>query len=209
VRVPRLGSLVVVCALAACRTGGGPEHVAERYARALEKGDLTEAYELTSGEYRARTRREEFEKRFAEEETRRDRASEIRAALPSLTAEGKALELRREGDDWRVDEAVRGPRTSSGEAAAALRRFVDAVERRDFETAYGLLSGPLRARYTPERFEHDFAAEPLAKERLERARRAAMTAPVAVAGGFSFPIGGDKAVRVVREGDGYRVAAIE
>lgn len=207
--VYRLAAGILGVALVACRTGAGPEGVAERYARALEEARLDEAYALTSSDFRARTSREEFEKRFDSEDARRDRASEIRGSLPSLTAETKEVSLVREGEDWRIAEAVRTQRTSAGEATATLRRFLDAVEREDFSAAYALLSSPLRARYTPDRFEADFASEPLAKDRLARARRAAAQAPTAVAGGFSFPIGGDKAVRVVREGDGYRVAAIE
>ncbi len=48
-----------------------------------------------------------------------------------------------------------------GRAAIALRRFVNASEQGDFETAYRLLAAPLRARYTPKTFAEDFRREPL------------------------------------------------
>lgn len=62
--------------------------------------------------------------------------------------------------------------TDGAEPRAVAQRFVDASERRDFETAYQSLSSKLRERYTPARLMADFKAEPLAKERIERIRAA-------------------------------------
>jgi hypothetical protein len=94
-------------------------------------------------------------------------------------------------------------------ARAALGSFVDAAEQGDFTRAYALLAGPLRARYTPERLESDFRAEPLAKERLARARAALANAPLLDAGGARFPIGDGRAVRLVLEDGAFRVASLE
>jgi hypothetical protein len=91
----------------------------------------------------------------------------------------------------------------------ALGRFLDAVKADDWDTAWSLLSAPLRARYTPERLRDDFKREPLATERVSRARLA-LKGPVRVtASGAEFPIGEERAVRLVREAGEYRIAAIE
>lgn len=105
-----------------------------------------------------------------------------------------------------------GPdQVAPGEAPeAVLARFLDAAAAGDFSTAYGLLASPLRARYTPATLERDFTAEPLAKERLARARFALEHQPPAYReGAVEFPIAEGRAVRLVPEGGGYKVAAIE
>lgn len=183
--------------------------VAERYARALERSELDEAYALTSAEFRARLSREQFEQRYASDAARRDRAAEVREASGALTAQAPELKLVREGEAWRIAEPDAMARTPAGEAKVALRRFVDAVEAEDFAAAYALLAAPLRARYTPERFAEDFRREPLADERLTRARAALTAPPEKTPDGFAFPISDGKAVELVREPDGYRLVAIE
>jgi len=95
-------------------------------------------------------------------------------------------------------------------ASQVLAEFIAAAEAGDFRRAYQLLSGEWRARYTPGRLEQDFADEPLARERLERARgalsRGARFVDAEVA---EFPIGAGRAVRLVREQGDFRVAALE
>jgi glutamate dehydrogenase/leucine dehydrogenase len=55
----------------------------------------------------------------------------------------------------------------------------------------------------------DFALEPQAKDRLVRAR-AALSAEVVWKGEVAeVPLGGGKAVRLVREGGAFKVAALE
>ena len=94
-------------------------------------------------------------------------------------------------------------------AGEVLAEFIAASEARDFERAYLLLSGALRVRYTPERLQRDFDAEPLAKERLERARQA-LRLGATLRGDFAeFPVGAGKAVRLVREEGTFRVASLE
>ncbi len=102
-----------------------------------------------------------------------------------------------------------GPPPSEA-ASQVLAEFIAAAEAGDFRRAYQLLSGEWRARYTPGRLEQDFADEPLARERLERARgalsRGARFVDAEVA---EFPIGAGRAVRLVREHGDFRVAALE
>jgi hypothetical protein len=94
-------------------------------------------------------------------------------------------------------------------ARAALTRFLDAVEGEDWTAAWSLLQGSLRARYTPERLREDFAQEPLAGERLRRARLVSV-GPVHVTPSEAlFPLGEDRAVRLSLEEGEYRLAAIE
>jgi len=90
-----------------------------------------------------------------------------------------------------------------------LSRFLDAAEAGDFDAAYQMMAGSWRARYTPERLKEDFDREPLAKERLARARAALKTAPAMRDGLAEFPIGDGKAVRLVREDGGFRVMSLE
>lgn len=95
------------------------------------------------------------------------------------------------------------------EVRAAAERFVAAAERRDFQTAYAMLSGPLRDRYTPERLAHDFDNEPLAKERLARIR-AALAQPFAVTPAKAvLQLGAANAFTMSHEADGWRVASLE
>jgi len=184
-----------------CRAGAptGPETALEAYARALESGRLDDAYALT-------TSRDEglslgaFEARYADPAARARRASEVRAASTALRASGPGAALSFDRG-WRVQEP---------DASRALARFVAAAEGGDFGTAYGLLAGEWRARYTPEKLASDFKAEPLSRERLARARWALdHSAPQASGGEVRFPLGGEKAVRMVREGGDFKIAALE
>lgn len=102
-----------------------------------------------------------------------------------------------------------GTRTQAGEAESTLARFAAAVDSGDFEGAYDLLAAPLRARYTPGTLARDYALEPLAHERLERARRALRQTPRTSPDAVEFPLGDGGAVRLVREGAALRIAALE
>jgi hypothetical protein len=94
-------------------------------------------------------------------------------------------------------------------ASRVLADFIAAAEVGDFSRVYHLLSGEWRARYTPRRLEQDFADEPLARERLERAR-GALSRGARVDGEVAeFPIGDGRAVRLVREHGDFRVVALE
>jgi hypothetical protein len=128
----------------------------------------------------------------------------VERSVESLAARSGGLILVREGDRWRVVEG------SAIEAArAALEAFLAAAEAGNFAAAYGLLAAELQARYTPRRLEQDFAAEPLAKERLARARAALEREPVIQGAQVHFPVAQGAVVRLVREEAGYRLLALE
>lgn len=94
--------------------------------------------------------------------------------------------------------------------ALALAAFVAAVDGGRFDEAYGLLSGRWRARLTPERLRDDLAeGGALAVDRLARARLAAGGSVRREGDLARFPIGDGKAVRLVREGSGWKIDALE
>ncbi|MBU8894720.1 hypothetical protein DRW03_09360 [Corallococcus sp. H22C18031201] len=188
--------------LAACATAPRePGAVAEAYAKALEENRLPAAYALTQG---APDGERAFLEQYSDEKVRRERAAAVRAGAAELEARAPSVTLARSPEGWKVVEArpADAPR-------AALTRFLDAAEARDWKATWGLLAAPLRARYTPERLREDFEREPLAKERLRRARLA-LHAPIRVAAGAAvLPVGEERAVRLVLEDGEYRVAALE
>jgi hypothetical protein len=184
-----------------CAHAPGPASVAESYARALEQGRLAEAYALTQG---APEGQQAFLERYATPEARRARAAEVRAAQASLRAEGPSLSMVQRGRAWRVVEVA--PEEA---ARAVLERFLSAVEAGEWATAWSLLAGPVRSRYTPERLRSDYEREPLAAERVRRARLALEGSVRLEEGEARLPLDGEAAVRLVLEGGEYRVAAME
>lgn len=200
----RLLFIVTGLAFAGCRTVDGPEVVASTYARALREGRLESAYALTSADYRARVPFEAFKAQYRDEQPRRERADALLEGLPKMSARSAGLEAVCESGGWKVAEEAPGEGPK-----AALARFLDAADAGDFTAAYGMLSEAWRARYTPALFARDFAAEPLAKERLSRAREALAAALVWGKDEVQLPLGGGKAVRLSREGGSYKVAALE
>ncbi|WP_375764859.1 zf-TFIIB domain-containing protein [Archangium gephyra] len=184
-----------------CAHTPGPSEVAASYARALEENRLADAYALTSAPPEAQPG---FLEHYADASVRQARVKEVRTALPELQARAPALTLVQAKEGWRVveEKPEDAPR-------AALRGFLEAVGAGNWDRAWSLLSEPLRARYTPERLREDFKREPQSAERVRRARLA-LEGDVRVTGaGAEFPIGQDRAVRLVREAGEYRVAAIE
>ena len=190
-----------------CQTTPTPEVTAEAYAQALRENRLSDAYALTASAHDSQSLTQQaFEQRYADPQLRTQRAEAIDQGLASntVTASVGPLTLIRENGAWRVLETVDG-----AAARSVLESFLDAAEHGDFRRAYELLSAPLRARYTPKRLEQDFKAEPLAKERLARAREA-LSHPAVVKGDrVLFPIAGGRAVQLVLENGAYRVLAIE
>lgn len=194
-----------MCAVIACRAGE-PQGLAERYAQALKDDRLRDAYALTSESFRSEVGFDAFAKHYAASADRTRKADELLSAqqwhLHGSSGEFIAVADR---SGWSVVE----PQLLEGRPRRTLEAFLGAVDRGDFAAAYAQLTGTWRALYTPERFAEDFAAEPNAKERLARAR-AAMNQPVRwIAGGAEFPIGDGRAVRLLREGADYKLAAIE
>lgn len=193
--------LLLLALIAGCATANGPASVAEAYAKALEEDRLSDAYALTTGLPEGEPG---FRERYADVGARRERALVVRAGAASLEARAPSLIVERRENTWRVVET-----RPTDEAKATLTRFLNAVEARDWEKAWSLLSSPLRSRYTPDRFREDFQSEPLAKERLRRARLALRGNVKVTSSEATFPLGGDRAVRLVLEEGEYRVAAIE
>ncbi|EAU61721.1 hypothetical protein STIAU_6577 [Stigmatella aurantiaca DW4/3-1] len=174
---------------------------AEAYAKALEENRLPQAYALTTGLPEGEAA---FRSRYADPAARRERAAAVRAGLPLLEGHAPALTMERRESSWRVVETL-----PTDEVKATLARFLNAAETTDWEKAWSLLSAPLRARYTPDRLREDFHREPLARERLRRARLA-LKGDVKVSGAeATFSLGAERAVRLVLEAGEYRVAAIE
>lgn len=103
------------------------------------------------------------------------------------------------------------PEESSDDGSArTLVSFLGAVDAGDFDTAYRLLSGRWRARLTPERLQDDlWEGGAVARDRLARARMAAGGPAIREDGEARFPIGGGKAVRLVWEGNAWKVDALE
>jgi len=188
--------------LTACATTPRePVSVAEAYARALDEGRLQEAYALTNGGPEGEVA---FLDRYSDEATRRERAAAVRAGTAVLEARAPTVTLANTEQGWRVVES-----RPADVPRASLSRFLDTVEARDWQKAWSQLAAPLRARYTPERLREDFEREPLAKERLRRARLA-LNANIRVGAGEAlFPLGEDRAVVLVLEDGEYRISAIE
>lgn len=186
-------------AFTGCQTVRGPQDVARAYARALEQGRVSDAYALCAPEGLDPA---QFAQRYADPQVRQARARAVAQAADALTASGGALTLRQQGGNWRIDESVEACR-------AALRRFSQAALHGDFGAAYAELSSEVRARYTPTVLARDFRDEPSAAQRLERAQAAASQEPTFDGSKLAFPVGGGRLVRMVWEGGGCRVAALE
>lgn len=204
---PLRHALAALCLLAAPAcvhvrpTPAGPEAVAREFAAALEKGALEQAFSRSEG-----ISRDAFFARYADAGSRTRRAEAVRRAASGEHTEAELQLSFRDG--WRVQEA---PDAVAGDLQAqkALLDFLDAAERRDFSTAWTMLSARWRARYTPARLQSDFDAEPQVKERLARAR-AGLGGPWKVEkDSAALGLGEGRTLKLVREGELWRVAALE
>lgn len=130
--------------------------------------------------------------------------SALLGGLPALVLVASAC-----GASKRLEPALEASHSEGADPVRTLTAFLDAVDGGDFEQAWTLMAGPWRAQYTPESLAADLRAEPLAQERLRRARLAVRSAPEETADGAAFPLGNGRAVRLVREGRLLRVAALE
>lgn len=181
--------LAVACAHAPVRT------TATAYADALESGDLVGAYALTSPRYRARSSQADFAAQHRDVAARSAEAERLRATQAQLDAIAPELS----------DEAH--PRIVA--ARAALGAFLDAAEARRFAAAYEWLSSDLKNRYSPSSLARDFSLAPDAGERLRRARVALDGTALETDAGVRFPMAAGRAVLLVEESGGFRVAALE
>jgi hypothetical protein len=168
----------------------------QAYAQAISEGRLRDAYGMTAEGYRAKT---SFEA-YAAAQTPEHRAEQLEAlSRVHAGALAAAPELFSGDPDQARLEAARD----------VLRSFVQAAEARRFSAVWALLGGELRARYTPERLEREFFEQPLAGERVKRAREALAGPARLDHGRASFPIGEGRAVVLEQEPDGFRVVALE
>jgi hypothetical protein len=200
--------LGALCALSACAHLGpapaGPEGAARAYADALEQGRLDTAFAISTGLDEAR-----FRECYSDAKVRARRAAAVRLAAEG-TAAGGSLKLVLEGGFWRVQELEPAKPVVQEEAREVLTKFLDLADGGDFEGALSLLGAQWRSRYTAQRFREDFAREPLAKERLQRARAALNDGRwIMGADGAQLPLGGGHSVRLWREADGFKVVALE
>jgi hypothetical protein len=101
----------------------------------------------------------------------------------------------------------------SDEPAAVLEAFAAALDEGRFEAAYALLSARWRARETPARLANDLATSGSVGQDAVRRVRALLSAgarPTLPRADLAvLDIGVDAAARLVREGDGWRVDALE
>ncbi len=88
-----------------------------------------------------------------------------------------------------------------------LERFLTAASAGDFAAAHALLSARWRQRLTPARLAADFAAEPLARRRLEQASAAST---LTVAGGRAVAdLGQGRTLVLVEEAGDWRLDRLE
>jgi protease-4 len=99
---------------------------------------------------------------------------------------------------------------SSSGPEEALGRFLSYAQQGDFEGAYGLMASKWRQAYTPEQLASDYRRDPAAEDRLRRAQMALLQRRFVHEGEMAkLPVGGEKAVWMVREGGSYFVWALE
>jgi hypothetical protein len=127
-----------------------PAGALEAWRRAVERDDPHAAWQLLSADTRAKIAEPAFIAEWrATSDERHAQAEALRTAprprqQADVLANGRVTRLTREADGWRLDS----PRASEPGARApeeALRRFVQAIEERNFDAFLRLLAEPLRA----------------------------------------------------------------
>lgn len=180
---------LALLALSGCATAPAASR-AEAYLEALRAGRLDAAYALTSPAYRAKVSRDEFRLRFSDADARQAHATAVEEGLAQAAPELFGV-------------------TTAEPPQAIVLRFTAAVRAGRFEEAWRCLSAPLRTRYSVEALSRDYALEPTARARLERAARATEAAGVREGNTVRFPVDGGGAVLLVEEKDGWRLGALE
>jgi hypothetical protein len=166
---------------------------AEQYAHALETDQLDAAYALTTQAFQSEVSLAQFRTRFSDPAARSARAAAVREGLAELAEAAPELFGK---DATEPPEAV-------------ILHFATAIRAGRFDEGWRCLSATLRQRYSVEALAQDFRAEPGASARLERAVLAAEGIPVKAGDTVRFPVPGGGAVVVVREGDGWKLQALE
>jgi hypothetical protein len=146
-----------------------PAGTVARYAAAIAHNDPHAAYALLSSTLREQRSEAEFTLQWKaaarELATQEQRLRAQGGSLPRHAnvrlADGRAVPMSHDADGWKVS-AVRPLEAEAATPEEALRRFVEALEARDFDAVLRLLADPLRA-----------TVEQALNDRLEHLRRAA------------------------------------
>lgn len=181
-----------------------PEDALRSYARALEAGQLDEAWGWSTP-----LDHERFLERYADPAVRHQRAEQLNRTADGHPGAPVGLEAGPSG--WRVVEAPTAiaPPDDEQQARALVDHFLGAAQSGDFEAVFRDLAASWRARYTPERLKADFTVEPAANERLQRIR-AALPGKWELTGlGPQLPLGEGRRLKLQREGGALKVVALE
>jgi hypothetical protein len=191
-----------------------PEATVASLSSALAHRDVEGAYRLMSRRYREQVTLEEFRALFADQAeiehtaTRlRDRDGPAEEEASVTYGAHETLQLRREGDTWRVVTDVidwysqRTPRQ-------AVRSFVRAIEARRWDVLLRLLPEADREAMTEDRLREMLAGEgEEALDHLAAGMRDALDADIEEHGEHAtLPYGERFRVELVREGDVWCVA---
>ncbi len=98
---------------------------------------------------------------------------------------------------------------SQAAARAVLDAFITAAVARRFDQVLPLLARPLRERYSVARLERDFGADPLASARLAELKHKANGPLVEGKDSASLAWASGRWLRLVKEPEGWRIAALE
>ncbi len=90
-----------------------------------------------------------------------------------------------------------------------VQRFVAATESKHFEEVLPLLAKPLRERYSVQNLERDFGSDPLAAARLAQIKAKAGGAFVEAKDAAALEWAQGRALKLVQEADGWRIASLE
>ena len=101
----------------------------------------------------------------------------------------------------------------AAEPAAAVRAvveaFIVAVEAGRFDQVWPLLAKPLRERYSVELLARDFEADPLAGARIAELKHKSNAPLLEGKDAASLAWAEGRSLRLVKEPDGWRIAALE
>lgn len=92
---------------------------------------------------------------------------------------------------------------------ALLTSFVEAVDRRDFERALGLLSDDWRQRYSASRFEADFALEPQGRVLVDRLRASLRGEVLINTDTATLRVASNRSVLVAKQAGRWRLASLD
>ena len=104
---------------------------------------------------------------------------------------------------------IAAPSDPQAPLRALVQAFVTAAEARRFDEVLALMSKPLRDRYSVASLERDFGADPLASERLAQLKLKAGAPLIETKQAASLEWSAGRALRMVHEADGWRIAALE